>query len=277
MAELKQLKINNYTKVLVPASSYSLENDTRLLIPFTSGEKIGFINNQGEIIVSPKYTMCYGDAYHEGDYIKVAVADTYGIAKKDGSVTTYCNSLYGLLDSNGKVVFEPIYRSMLPSIEGCDMLFTVQREDYQWGVIDIAGKEIVPFGKYNWIDGYDHGYTRVKVGHQSSYLADNSNKWGIINELGEEILPVEYDNIWNFYDKSRHSTRIEKEGVAKEIQLRDNPDPEKNIAIGYDYNDDYDSHYVEYEGSYAQDVMGYSDDVIDDAFDGDPDAYWNID
>lgn len=29
--------------------------------------------------------------------------------------------------------------------------------------------------------------------------------------------------------------------------------------------------------SYAQDEMGYSDDDIDDIFDGDPNAYWNID
>ena len=48
-----------------------------------------------------------------------------------------------------------------------------------------------------------------------------------------------------------------------------------DIYDGYD--DSYGSHYGEYEGSYAQDVMGYSDDVINDAFDGDPDAYWNID
>lgn len=40
---------------------------------------------------------------------------------------------------------------------------------------------------------------------------------------------------------------------------------------------DYGSHYGEFEGSYAQDVMGYSDDVINDAFEGDPDCYWNID
>lgn len=35
--------------------------------------------------------------------------------------------------------------------------------------------------------------------------------------------------------------------------------------------------YDNYNGSYAQDEMGYSDQVIDDAFDGDPEAYWNID
>lgn len=44
----------------------------------------------------------------------------------------------------------------------------------------------------------------------------------------------------------------------------------------YDFND-YGSDYGEYAGSYAQDVEGYSDDDINDAFDGDPEAYWNID
>lgn len=32
-----------------------------------------------------------------------------------------------------------------------------------------------------------------------------------------------------------------------------------------------------YNGSWAQDVEGYSDDDIDTIFDGDPNAYWNID
>lgn len=52
--------------------------------------------------------------------------------------------------------------------------------------------------------------------------------------------------------------------------------------------DDYDSSYYDdtyyneatyddYNGSYAQDVEGWSDQMIDDVLDGDPDAYWNID
>ena len=45
----------------------------------------------------------------------------------------------------------------------------------------------------------------------------------------------------------------------------------------YYEKDDYGTHYGEYAGTYAQDVAGYSDDVINDAFDGEPDAYWNID
>lgn len=47
----------------------------------------------------------------------------------------------------------------------------------------------------------------------------------------------------------------------------------------YHGHDDYyeERHFEEYAGTYAQDVMGWSDEMIDDALDGDPDAYWNID
>jgi hypothetical protein len=50
-----------------------------------------------------------------------------------------------------------------------------------------------------------------------------------------------------------------------------------------DWDQDYDSYemeestYERYNGSYAQDVEGWSDQDIDEVFDGDPDAYWNID
>ncbi|MBX2965352.1 MAG: hypothetical protein KF845_04340 [Cyclobacteriaceae bacterium] len=45
----------------------------------------------------------------------------------------------------------------------------------------------------------------------------------------------------------------------------------------YDREDRERRTFGEYSGSYAQDVMGYSDEDINDIFDGDPDAYWNID
>lgn len=53
--------------------------------------------------------------------------------------------------------------------------------------------------------------------------------------------------------------------------------------MSWNYDDDcnygYDSEetYENYNGSYAQDEMGWSDQMIDDALDGDPEAYWNID
>lgn len=38
---------------------------------------------------------------------------------------------------------------------------------------------------------------------------------------------------------------------------------------GYQHDD--------FEGTYAHDYEGFDEDTIYDAFEGDPDAYWNID
>ena len=95
-------------------------------------------------------------------------------------------------------------------------VMVVQRSDYKWGVTDLEGNIIVPFGKYDWIDGFDQGLARVKIGRVSSNQVNNSNKWGIINEEGEEVLPVEYDEIWKFIGKNRYSTKVVKDGVKKE-------------------------------------------------------------
>ena len=41
--------------------------------------------------------------------------------------------------------------------------------------------------------------------------------------------------------------------------------------------DEDDCAHDDFEGSYVHDVAGYDEDTIYAAFDGDPDAYWNID
>lgn len=43
--------------------------------------------------------------------------------------------------------------------------------------------------------------------------------------------------------------------------------------------DDYHEteHYEEFAGTYVQDEMGWSDEMIYEVLDGEPDAYWNLD
>ena len=193
----------------------------------------------------------------------------------------------------------------------------VERIDGKWGVADSEGNEIVPFGKYGWIDGFDHGLARVRTSgklYRSRAKAvaiitnsqnvitdpveiaqekDNERelhperfaKWGIINERGEEVLPVVYDNIWNFLGKNRYSCRVEKGNDWHEVYFSDlNPSLPPHSCIRQDESGPWSwslgnvrQHYEEFAGTYAQDVAGYSDEDINDAFDGDPDAYWNID
>lgn len=280
MEKKEMLQVHKYTKILVPASSYNMQDDKRLLIPFTSGDEIGFVDKEGVIVVKPQFTMYYGDCYDESDNIRVAVDYLYGFPRSGGRVATYKRPMYGLINFKGETIFEPSFFSLIPAI-GNKKLYTVQDKNLGYAVLNIDGTEVVPYGKYSYIDGFDKGLARVKIGNVTNGQKNNGNKWGLINENGDEVLPIEYDDMWSFYGKNRATVRVVKGDVAQNIVLSEIlgvvEDQESGSLSDNYYADDYGSSYGEYAGTYAQDVEGYSDDVIDDAFDGDPDAYWNID
>ena len=50
-----------------------------------------------------------------------------------------------------------------------------------------------------------------------------------------------------------------------------------NFTYTSHHSYDYDRYHGDYTGTYAHDVMGYSNSDIDTIFDGEPDTYWNID
>lgn len=180
-----------------------------------------------------------------------------------------------------------------------DDVIVVQHSDYEWGVIDIKGKVIVPFGKYGWIDGFDQGLARVRTHKHSGRVGntiaiglwglsdsviegkeniqsfldndrtknpENYAKWGIINEEGEEVLPLIYDDIWNFLGKDRYSTRVELNGEYKEVYFHDlNPSlPVRGIEDHYSSTSDYD----DYSGNnFDINGEGYFDEErLEDAF-----------
>ena len=130
----------------------------------------------------------------------------------------------------------------------------VVKENGKYGVEDLEGNTIVPFGKYDWIDGFDSGLARVRTKKGSDVFVEkwllslrlrregknndddvindiiNKDKrsnpgkytqWGIIDKSGKEVLPVEYDAIWNFKNKNRNSTTAFKDGVRGRIYFSD--------------------------------------------------------
>jgi hypothetical protein len=116
------------------------------------------------------------------------------------------------------------------------------------------------FGKYN-------GKTVKEVlDIQPSYLnwcAINLDSFIISDECATEMKCM----------NSRFSLSSEaKHAIARKEGQESCTDVESNEP---DYSDNQT--YSNYRGSYAQDEMGFSDQTIDDAFEGDPDLYWNID
>lgn len=268
IANWAQLVNDNYS-FIVPARSYNVSQDERLLIPVLSHHKIGFVNREGVCVVTPKYDKVWRDVVNPEDVVTVGVLQYSDCCK------------WGLLDSNGKEIFGVIYSQIAVSDDR--QLFCLQSFGGGYSVCNRQGEVIVPEGVYDYIDGFTKGYARVKIARATNGSLLFANKWGIINTKGEVVLPVEYDNIWNFHEgKDWPYTTIEKQGVGQGKFWFANgstvkPEPvRKSSYYGDDYSN-YGRHYGEFEGTYAQDVMGYDDDTINDAFDGEADAYWNID
>lgn len=74
----------------------------------------------------------------------------------------------GILASDDSLVFTVVYNS-------------------KTGVVDRAGKFVVPLGTFDYIGGFNSGYAMV----------EKNNKRGFINEAGKIVVPVTYDDIPN--------------------------------------------------------------------------------
>mgnify|MGYP002624379884 CR=1 FL=1 len=209
--EQEKLMPNQYTRYLVPSDFYDIGGDKRLLIPFTNGDMIGFVNRSGEIVVNPRYALCFGECHNETDFIRVAEIEPYGTTRSVGSVSAYYRYLFGLMDYAGRLVFPVEYHNIKPAF-GNKRLYTIVNRGGRHAVMTVEGEEIVPYGRYDYIGGFDNGFARVKIGEVTNGRNDSDCKWGLINEKGDEVLPVEYDNIWNFYGKGRKDTNIVKDG-----------------------------------------------------------------
>ena len=236
------------------------------------------MNGTGEVIIEPKYDFIINDPLTNSGLIRVGIIDLSKTYYMPADSAPHYRYRVGLFDSFGKKILDIHYKGLIISQDG--KLITAQNKEGLYGVMNVEGNIIVPFGKYSYIDGFDKGLARVKIGNQTNGVANSGNKWGLINDKGEEVMPVEYDNIWKFYGKNRYSTRVEKGGNSSKVYFyKINPSLKEKHSCFVNETDDNDNtrHNDEFAGSYAQDVMGYSDEDIYDAFDGDADAYWNID
>lgn len=166
---------------------------------------------------------------------------------------------------------ESVKKSALHIYEYGDV-FVIERKDGLWGVMNKQGDKIVDFGKYDLIEPFFMGLSRVKIGSGASGLKENYgvNKWGIINILGEEVVPVEYDEIWQFHLKHKMETTVTKNHISTTIRLKDiAPAP---------YNLETDPQGCILDAAYYDELRElYADDGYPDAFEDDPDAVWNID
>ena len=61
---------------------------------------------------------------------------------------------------NYRRIYEPINST----------LYSVQNDEYKWGVVDEKDNIIVEFGKYAWIDGFQNWRERSMLGQHEDRL-----------------------------------------------------------------------------------------------------------
>ena len=174
-------------------------------------------------------------------------------------------------------------------------VFTIKDSANRYSVVNANGDTIIPFGYYLYISPFQHGLARMKTGDRfmGTRSFDGSlpeealeYKWGIIDSNGKEVVLPVYDYIRGF-DRSRQiavpakkggqDCLLSLKGLSREYDAFLNVPARSGGFFAGLQNRKPRAHFDEFQGTYAQEVEGYSDEDIYDAFDGEPDAYWNID
>lgn len=118
------------------------------------------------------------------------------------------DGLFGVKNQAGEVVILPQYMAMYSFSCGLAM---VRNTKYQYGYIDIANRQVVPFGLYSWCDPqFVCGFARVM----------EYRGWGIIDTLGHIVVPLKYDKIWNLQEEYLFSVKAFIGNKEERINLR---------------------------------------------------------
>lgn len=130
------------------------------IFPIKSGEKYGYANTKGEIIVNPTYDDA--NSFSEG----------YAVFSS--------NEKYGFVDAKGKEVIKAQYDYCGSFKNGV----ASAEKSGEWGLIDTSEKWIIPAK-----------YEDLRRINNTIYAVSKDGKWGLVNKKGKEILKPTYDSI----------------------------------------------------------------------------------
>lgn len=211
------------------------------------------MNQEGSIVSSKNDT-------------EIALPFKYIFAKEwvGSYLPVLCGDSWGVIDDSLNEVIPCIYQELFIA-EGKAIVKT----DAGYSIIDIVTKETIDL-QYDKVSPLYGNFLLVLKKKEnkksSSYLYGLGREsmeylYGVIDLTGSVVFAPDYYEI----------TTLNEEPESDEEEEDDDYEDDN-----HSYEDDSPS-YGKYAGTYAQDVAGLSDDVIDDAFEGDPDMYWNID
>lgn len=131
-------------------------------------EKMGYMNEKGEIVIAPKFT-CAMDFNDNGLALVRGIED----------------DKYGFIDANGEYVIAPQFNDAGPSFS-CGMTWV--KIDGKFGYINESGKIVIA-------PQFDRAYRFAENGMAVVVI---NKKYGYINEQGEVVIPATYQYAWDY-------------------------------------------------------------------------------
>lgn len=241
------LEVSTNENVLLSNNGGKLEDDEFEDKKLVGGDW-GAVKPTGEIICEP----FYDDIRIDDNYLIVKMGDKCG-----------------LMNVNGDMVLDTVYDDILSPTEGLIAIKTKTkyRFDSLWGFVDLNGEiKIQP------------GFEKVGRFYAGRAAYKQDCRYGFIDINGEKITPPLYSSVENF-DVVKQKAKVYIGEYYNYVNLNGELLADWQHNVRTHFNDAYneEEHYNRYNRTYAQAVEGWSDEEIDEVFDGNPDAYWNID
>ena len=178
--------------------------DDDILIPVKIDGKMGYVNMDGKIVISPKYDKA--DRFYENGFASVWLDGKSGVIDRSGRVvidlkyegTASWGSEYvtigvdkkcGLIDLKGNVILEPKYDFVYPSVSAKGIIPVVSGG--KLGFVDKTGKFVVEpqyycrFGEYS-----KNGLAWIS----------KDDKYGFVNRDGNLVIDLLFDDAKDFTD-----------------------------------------------------------------------------
>ncbi len=161
---------------------------------------------------------------------------------------TICeNERWGVINSNGEVVIQPIYEEMIvvpnqsKPVFLCVSSINDETGEYTTRVIDENNKEI--FKEYEKVEALDNYENTADIWYEDNALRVKQNgKYGLINFKGEKLLNCEYDEITTLkgVTNSLLVRKDNKVGIVNTVgQIIVKPEYKNILKLGQDYRNGY--------------------------------------
>ncbi len=211
------------------------------------GDAYGLLNARFECVSEPKLDDILLADRLETNYRRISGKHNFIICKQDNY---YC--LFNTVDNRC-------------IIDGCNtMSYCLNKRHFGHNFIVFEKNGYRGFVTYNGKIISHNDYESVELFY-GFFLIKKNNYYGLLSESGGMVIPFENHKI----TYNCGNIVLEKNGKETTMVLS------SHCITNTSFYEP--KHYSEFAGSYAQDEAGYSDEEIWDIFDGEPDAYWNID